>query len=53
MLGPTFHMENRQQITISDFHHALRNEWDNINIVTGSDEEPGMRNSMKQEFPDR
>ena len=53
MLGPVFYMENRQQKTISDFHYALRQEWGDINIIIGSDEEKSMRNSVKDQFPNR
>ena len=53
MLGPVFYMENRQQTTIADFHHALKQEWGDINIIIGSDEEKSMRNSVREQFPNR
>ena len=52
MLGPTFHMENRQKKTLSDFHHVLRQEWDITNMVIGGDEEPGLRRSAREQWPD-
>ena len=42
MLGPVFYMENRKQKTIADFHHSLKQEWGDINLIYGSDEELGI-----------
>ena len=50
MLGPVFYLENRQQKTISDFHHALKQEWGDINLIYGTDEEPAIRNSTRDQF---
>ena len=43
MLGPVFYMENRLQKTLTDFHYALQQEWGDINLIYGSDEEPGKK----------
>ena len=43
MLGPVFYMENRLQKTITDFHYGLQQEWGDINLLFGSDEEPGKK----------
>ena len=51
ILGPVFYLENRKQKTISDFDYALKQEWGDINMIFGSDEEQGMRNSAKDQFP--
>ena len=53
MLGPVFYMENRKQKTIADFHHSLKQEWGDINLIYGSDEELGIRNSTRDQFPNR
>ena len=48
ILGPVSYIENRQQKTISDFHYALRQEWNDVNIIFGSDEEKGKKPSLKK-----